>query len=194
MAFVGFPGGTVIVFGRLASGIPVREKHPLRTRPIPPNLAIMKTPSALLAAALVALAASCAPSTPDSRIAENPVAYQNLTATEKALVAQGRIQRGMPPEAVFLAWGDPSNEFEGQEDGVNTRRWDYLARRAVHTDTVGAGFGWGGWGGGWGGPFWGPGIQPWNGVGVAPTVTYVPYRRASVWFRNNKVEKWERMR
>ena len=154
----------------------------------------MKTPTALLAAALAALAISCAPSTPDSRIAENPAAYQKLSASEKALVVQGRIQRGMPPEAVFIAWGEPSNEFEGQENGVNTRRWDYLGRRAVHTNTVGAGFGWGGGWGGWGGPYWAPGFHPWNGVGVAPAVTYVPYRRASVWFRNNQVEKWERMR
>lgn len=146
----------------------------------------------LLPAALSALIfASCVPSTPESRIAAQPAMYEGLPAKQKELVRQGQIDKGMGTDAVYLAWGRASREFEGSEGNVATLRWDYNGSSPVYTNSYGPY----GWGLGYGyGPYGAYGRYPYYGYGFGPEVVYVPYRKASVLFRNGRVASWERAR
>lgn len=146
----------------------------------------------IIAAALVMLLAACAPSTPETRIEANRAAYEELSGRQKNLVSQGRIEEGMPPQAVYIAWGRPSRDYAGQEDGVTTRVWEYAGSQPVYSTNYFGGYGYGGigrygrYGRCRGGPYY--------AYGMSPQVTYVPYRKASVWFENDRVRKWERVR
>lgn len=141
----------------------------------------MKPALLLLVAGLLA---SCAPSTPETRIAANPAKYEKLSSKHRELIRQGKIDTGMPSDAVALAWGSPSRRYEGGDGNARTSRWDYAGSKPIYTT---------GWYGGYGryGPY---GRYGRYGYAVAPEVTFVPYRRASVWFRNDRVSKWERVR
>jgi hypothetical protein len=144
------------------------------------------------AALLLLLFASCAPSTPAARIAAQPALFENLPARQQELVRQGRIDKGMGTDAVYLAWGRPSREYEGGEDGMTTLRWDYTGTTPVfHTAYQGfPGFGYGyGYG-----RFGRYGGAPFYDIGIGPEVSYVPYRRATVLFREGRVSSWERTR
>ena len=143
----------------------------------------------LLLALSVLLLVACAPSTPQSRIEANRVAYDGLSERQKTLVQQGRIEEGMPPQAVYIAWGRPSRDFSGQDGKVATRTWEYAGSQPVYTTHYYGGFGYGRYGG-WA-PYRG---GRYYGYGVSPQVTYIPYRKATVWFRNDRVSKWERVR
>ncbi len=142
----------------------------------------------ILAVILVGLVfPSCAPSSPQARIAKSPEQFAALGKKEQSLVEQGQISRGMPPEAVLLAWGPPDQRFEGSRDSKPTGRWDYLGSRAVqstnHFGAFRSGFrGYGRFG------------YPGAGFGVGPDIVFIPYRRASVWFVNQRVDSWERLR
>lgn len=143
-------------------------------------------------AGCAALAASCAPVTPDARISANLSRYEPLPAAHKRLVREGRIDKGMSPDAVFLAWGRADREYEGGTDGRPTLRWDYFGSQPVYT-----GGGWSGYYDYGYGPGWGRyGRYPAYGYGfsVGPQIDYIPYRRATVEFRNNRVVSWERAR
>jgi len=142
-----------------------------------------------LAAASLLILASCAPSTPQSRIQQHPEKFSRLTSHQKELVRQGRIDRGMPPEGVELAWGNPDRQSEGSKNGRYTQRWDYEGSRPVQTTSFygGMGFGYGRYGRH--GHYYAP-----YGVGFGPEVTYVPYTRASVWFVKDRVDSWERQK
>jgi hypothetical protein len=133
------------------------------------------------------LLASCAPSTPDARIQANPALFNSLPASEQALVQQGKIDIGMPPQAVYLAWGKASLEYSGSDDSGNTLRWDYAGSQPVYINNYYGGYGYGRIG-----PY--GRVYPGYAYGVAPQVEYVPYRRATVWFTNDRVTKWERSR
>lgn len=143
-----------------------------------------------LAAPLLALAfASCVPSTPEARIAAQPALFDKLPDRQQELVRQGRIDKGMDTDAVYLAWGRPAREYEGNEGGAATLRWDYAGTTAVYSNQV---YGYGGYGGyrygrygRYGSPY---------GYGIGQEIAYVPYRRASVLFRNGRVASWERSR
>lgn len=143
------------------------------------------------ATAAAVVLTSCATDTPAARIGRNPATFQSLPASHQRLVEQGRIDRGMSPEAVQLAWGNPDRRSEGVDKrGASTMRWDYARLRPVYTTGFAGGYGWGraGWNpyGRFGGnPYW------W---GVSPQVAYFPERKASVFFRNRKVEAWEQIR
>ncbi len=140
----------------------------------------------VLAASLSALVfVSCAPSTPDARIAAQPAMFERLPARHQSLVRQGQIDKGMTTDAVYLAWGRPSREYDGLENGAPTLRWDYAGSTPVYTNSF-----YGGWGYGYG-PYGRYGY-PYHGFG--PEVTYVPYRRASVLFKSGRVTSWERSR
>jgi hypothetical protein len=142
----------------------------------------------IFAALVVALhAVSCAPSTPQSRIASEPALYQALPASQKSLVERGEIARGMSRDAVWIAWGAPTRRFEGSEEGRTTERWDYVGAQPVyHTSVYGAfGFGYG---------RYGRRGYPYSAYALAPEVTYLPFRRASVWFVNDQVDRWDRLR
>lgn len=146
----------------------------------------MKTFLSLLVPALFAV--SCAPSTPQSRIARNPDLYARLGTRDKERVQHGEIAKGMPPEAVWLAWGEPASRYEGSKDGKPSQRWVYTTSEPVYS----TGF-YGGWG-----PYYRPYSYGYRGYGygmsLGPEITYVPSLRGSVLFQNNRVESWERKR
>lgn len=133
--------------------------------------------------------ASCAPSTPEARIAARPELFEALPPRHRELVRQGRLAQGMGRDAVLLAWGRPSREYEGGEDGVSTLRWDYLGSTPVYQTSYFGGFG---YGPGYGCGRFGRG--PFNDFAVFPEIAYVPYRRATVLFRDGRVASWERSR
>jgi hypothetical protein len=140
-----------------------------------------------LAAPLLALAfASCAPSTPEARIAAQPALFDKLPDRQQELVKQGRIDKGMGTDAVYLAWGRPAREYEGSEGDVATLRWDYAGSTPVYSNQV---YGYGGYRYGRYGRYGYP-----YGYGIGQEITYVPYRRASVLFHNGRVASWERSR
>lgn len=154
---------------------------------------------ALFAALAVGLwLTSCVPSTPQTRIQQDPRKFDALSHKEQSLVQQGQISRGMSPDAVYLAWGSPSNSFQGSKDDKLTERWDYAGSRPVQTTTFYGSYGYGygryGYGryGGYG-PYGRHGGSM-VGIGFGPEVAFVPYRIASVWFINQRVDAWERAR
>ncbi len=150
--------------------------------PVPPlNWGMLKSLVSLFA--LVAFA-SCVPSTPQARIAQSPGKFAALSESHKELVEQGEIERGMSPDAVYLAWGSPSRSFQGSKDGKRTDRWDYAGSMPVYTTGFYGGYGYGRYG-----PH-----RRYGYYGFGPEVTYVPFRVASVWFLNNRVDSWERAR
>jgi hypothetical protein len=130
---------------------------------------------------------ACAPNTPAQRIADRPAVYDALPAKQQALVRQGELSRGMSPEAVMLAWGAPSRRYSGMTNGISAERWDYMGSQPVYANTIGFGgcggvAGWNRWGGyGYGQPL------------LFHDIAYVPYRRATVLFQNQRVEAWEKM-
>jgi hypothetical protein len=146
---------------------------------------VMKCFLQISGAVLAAVAfSSCASPTPQSRIAQNPAKFNSLPDKHKQLVEQGQLARGMSPDAVLLAWGEPERRTEGSAGGVPTMRWDYAGLRPVYSTGFYGGYGYGGWG------RYGRRGYPYGGV--SPSVSYVPERRASVLFRQGKVDSWER--
>lgn len=141
-----------------------------------------------LPALVLALAGvSCAPSSPETRIAAQPVLFESLPARQQQLVRQGSIDKGMSTDAVSLAWGRPSRQFEGSDGGVATLRWEYTGTTPVYSNSHFGSFGHSRHHGRWGrGPFY--------GSGIGQEVTFIPYRRATVLFREGRVSSWERIR
>jgi hypothetical protein len=70
------------------------------------------------------LLCGCA-STVESRKKENPAAYAGLTDDFRGLVDQGRIKVGMPMDAVYLAWGKPSQVVHGESSAGELLTWLY---------------------------------------------------------------------
>ena len=140
---------------------------------------------------------SCSSHTPQSRIEKNPGIYRSLKTAEKALVEVGKIQNGMSPPAVFLAWGAPDGRAEGQKDGDRYEQWVYRSLSPVVVNSGWGGLGGGGWGPGWGGGWqrgglggagWGP--WGWNN-GFATDVVFIPRTSSWVKFVDNRVESWQ---
>lgn len=148
--------------------------------------ALVKTIFFALVAAITLV--SCVPSTPQARIQQSPQMFARLSDKHKGMVERGQIERGMTQDAVYLAWGQPSNTIIGSYKGKESQRWDYNGSRPVYsTRFYGAyGYGYGGYRGRYGHhyPVW--------GYGFGPEVTYLPTRIASVWFLDRKVDSWER--
>jgi len=145
----------------------------------------------LASLALCLFVGACAPSTPQGRIAENPDKFARLPEKHKPLVQQGRIERGMSQDAVYLAWGSPSNRYDGYKDKRHTERWDYVSTRPVYSTGFFGGYGYYPyWGYGYGSYYHPYGYQ----FAAGPEVIYEPYTRASVLFTGNRVDSWERRR
>ncbi len=137
------------------------------------------------------LAVSCVPSTPQARIQQSPAMFAALSAKEKQLVQQGNIAKGLSKNAVFLAWGQPAMRYEGSKTGRPVTRWDYTSVYPVYGGSYYGAYGFGGYGhrgrhGHRG--------YPYAAYGFGPEISYVPYCKASVWFVNNRVDSWERLR
>ena len=107
--------------------------------------------------------------------------YSKLSSDHRELVAQGKISEGMPMDAVFLAWGPPARTYQSSSRNKQRERWDYYSSRAVQTD-YGYGYGY------LRHHHYDGGCAPYY---VAPEVTFVPYRSATVWFENGVVDSWE---
>lgn len=131
--------------------------------------------------------ASCVPSTPQARIQQHPEKFQALGQNHQSLVQQGQIARGMNADAVYLAWGAPAETFQGSKDGKSTERWDYAGSRPVYSTNFYGAYGYGY------GPYGRRGYSGY-GLGYGPEVAYIPFRLASVWFVNSRVDSWERAR
>lgn len=133
---------------------------------------------------------ACVPATPQARVARNPDMFATLDSKTQALVLAGQVAQGMPPAAVALAWGSPARSFEGSKNSKITQRWDYASTIPVYTP----------------GPYYygaygyrpygryGPYGYPGYGFGLGPEINYIPYRSASVWFIDGRVDAWERVR
>jgi hypothetical protein len=166
----------------------LREKRPftgLRGGRFISIFPLMKKILTALSAGL--LLASCAPSTPQARIQQDPGKFAALSGKNQELVQQGLIARGMPADGVYLAWGSPSRVYQGSKGGKATERWDYAGTRPVYTTSFFGSYGYGPYHRGRYG-YYG------SGFGLGPEIAYVPYRAATVWFENNRVESWERVR
>lgn len=75
---------------------------------------------------LALLATGCATSTIEKRREERASTYTALTPEQRALVDQGQIKVGMTADAVYIAWGKPSQIATGQtSDGKNITTWVY---------------------------------------------------------------------
>jgi hypothetical protein len=140
-------------------------------------------PTALVCAAL----AACAPVTPQTRIDRNPQVFAALSSRDQTLVRQGQIARGMPPEAVMLAWGPPGRRLVGTRGSRKIERWDYEVLRPVYTSHSYGSFGYRH------GAYGYHGHPAYSSFGFGPNLTYLPEQVASVWFENNRVEAWERL-
>ncbi|NWK57142.1 hypothetical protein HW115_16085 [Verrucomicrobiaceae bacterium N1E253] len=130
---------------------------------------------------LAILLSSCS-STPQSRIQKNPELYNRLPEKHKALVQQGKIDRGMKQPAVYLAMGNPDSKVTGNREGRSYERWDYSVLTPVYTSGFGGYYG-------YGRGYYGRG--PYYGTGYYPEVYYVPTRGSSVYFRKGSVVGWE---
>ncbi len=71
------------------------------------------------------LAVGCQTSTVESRRAERASAYAALPPEIKALVDQGQIKVGMSEDAVFIAWGPPSEVLHAESSGGRTTTWQF---------------------------------------------------------------------
>ena len=66
----------------------------------------------------------------ESRINENPHVFRSLSPAEQQLVLHGRIREGMPRDAVYIAWGPPSQRVPGRNRGQIVETWVYDATAA----------------------------------------------------------------
>jgi hypothetical protein len=64
---------------------------------------------------LVLLAGCATQSTIETRRAERAAAYASLNAEDRAMVDAGQIRVGMPADAVYIAWGQPSEILESED-------------------------------------------------------------------------------
>jgi hypothetical protein len=79
-----------------------------------------------ISAAFVLLLAGCAAtSTIESRRAERMSSYHNLAEEERALVDQGQVKVGMTSDAVYIAWGPPSEVLESEDANGRITSWRY---------------------------------------------------------------------
>lgn len=90
----------------------------------------MKRSISLLGLLCVALALTgCARSTIETRKKERYGAYESLKPEFQDLVNQGRIEVGMPRDAVYIAWGEPSETITSQSAAGTLETWVYIGTR-----------------------------------------------------------------
>ena len=83
----------------------------------------MKTMLQLLLLAL--FSASCATSNINSRKQERYSAYAALTPEQRALVDRGAIKVGLTADAVYIAWGKPSQIMATESSAGAATVWIY---------------------------------------------------------------------
>ena len=75
----------------------------------------------------VAFLTGCASSTVETRKQERYGAYSALPDESRSLVDQGKIKVGMTADAVYIAWGKPSQIVGGESSRGATTTWLYHA-------------------------------------------------------------------
>lgn len=135
----------------------------------------MRTSFWLLFASL--LLAGCATSTIESRKQQRLAAYRALSAEDRRAVDAGQIEVGMSMDAVYIAWGKPSQIVTGDPSQGVTVTWLY---RGTHSDAQ---------------SFWSD-YDRWHDSGyyTAPYATHDSpprsYIRAEVRFAGGVVKEW----
>jgi hypothetical protein len=71
------------------------------------------------------VSAGCATSTIESRRTEKLPAYQTLTDADKQMVDAGQIRIGMSGDAVYIAWGKPSEILEAEDTSGHRVIWRF---------------------------------------------------------------------
>lgn len=93
----------------------------------------------MVTACLILVAVSCRSSAIAQRKAQHLEAYQSLDATTRSLVGKGKIQNGMDTNAVFIAWGQPTDAFAVDLPGGGKRTiWNYEKKWAYEFRQSGA--------------------------------------------------------
>lgn len=85
----------------------------------------MKTFGMILLLAAVVSGCATAKSTVESRKAERASAYAALKPEERALIDQGHIKIGLPEDAVYIAWGQPSQVQNSESAAGTVTTWIY---------------------------------------------------------------------
>jgi len=67
----------------------------------------------------------CATSNVESRRREKLAAYNLLPADQKAMVDAGQIRVGMMADAVYIAWGKPSEILESEDASGHLTTWRF---------------------------------------------------------------------
>ena len=136
---------------------------------------------------LAVLASGCATtkSTVETRKTERASAYAALTPEERALVDQGHIKIGMGEDAVFIAWGQPSQVQSSETAAGPVTTWIYTGtgyqeQRRWNYSRYG---------------YYGGGRRGYGYVQPLPTLDYeyIPYRytAAEVVFEKGLVKSWK---
>ena len=94
----------------------------------------------------VLICTGCRTSTIDTRRAERASAYAALPPDTKRLVDQGQVRVGMSEDAVYIAWGAPSQVLRSENQSGSISTWlyhgswmqetRYWAYREVYRDNV----------------------------------------------------------
>jgi hypothetical protein len=79
----------------------------------------------IAAVTAILLAGCAATSTIETRRAEKISAYHNLSPDERQLVDSGQIKVGMSADAVYIAWGPPSEVLESEDANGRVTTWRY---------------------------------------------------------------------
>jgi hypothetical protein len=72
------------------------------------------------------IAIGCATSsTVETRRTEKLSSYSALPDEQKKLVDEGQVKVGMPSDAVYIAWGKPSEVLESEDPSGHITTWRY---------------------------------------------------------------------
>jgi outer membrane protein assembly factor BamE (lipoprotein component of BamABCDE complex) len=74
----------------------------------------------------LALTGCATSSTVQSRVEERNAAFTAMPADVRASVAAGQLKAGMNPDAVYIAWGAPSQVTKGGNEAGETETWFYF--------------------------------------------------------------------
>lgn len=89
------------------------------------NHSILTVKNILLLLLTACLFSGCASSTIESRRTERAAAYEALPADQRAMVDSGLIQVGMTKDAVYIAWGAPSESLQSENESGKQDTWLY---------------------------------------------------------------------
>lgn len=87
------------------------------------RLPIVKHSFVLLLVAVVMV--GCATSSIESRRQERMTSYASLSPEVKSAVDAGQIRRGMTSDAVYIAWGKPSQILQQEDERGPVTTWLY---------------------------------------------------------------------